>query len=60
LRASLEKEMILISIRNKLLCPWPFKQPIQAYRENGFWMWTLTAFIVKLYQKIFEAVSVLV
>jgi hypothetical protein len=46
LRSLLEKEMTMMSIRNKLLRPWTFKQPTQAYLDKGFWIWRLTALIV--------------
>jgi hypothetical protein len=46
LRALLEKEMALMSVRNKLLWPWPFKQPTQANQDKGLWMWRLKALTV--------------
>lgn len=46
MRVLLEKEMALISIRNKLLWSGPFKQPTQEYPDKGFWMQKLTALIV--------------
>ena len=46
LRVLLEKEMALMSVRNKLLWSRPFKQPTQAYQDKGFCMWRWTALIV--------------
>jgi hypothetical protein len=46
LRVLLEKEMALMSVRNKLLWSRPFKQPTQMYLDKGFRMRRLTALIV--------------
>jgi hypothetical protein len=50
LRALLEKEMALMSTRNKLLWPRPSKQPTQANQDKGLWMWRLKALIVVLWE----------